>query len=570
MGIVAAASFLPFDLVKTAGLVGWFYLCLYSVKRTHTSTLIDEVYRPAAGFAALFIGPFLLILLFIVDTVRKLDDGSLSGRHVFFYVLDSLIQKERPLADVLSEDCAVPFKITTFSGIGLSELNRLPAESGEAENANKSHSFIDLTKEIAVGAPESAGKDADSSASLPPSSAEDSPPAPGEVSVQPVESRIQELLRKAIGHHVEHLLIDSVGGGEVLVQAERQGQWVLFFELERAEGVKLIYDLHQLAEMAVGVSTVSHTGAFFVEVGSKKYCLRVVSTPSLDGHKLSVRVMAPVGDGATLSAVGLPDWQGALVRKKALSPSGLILVAAPRGHDKNQLLYSLLRLAELNDKSRYLLQAYADKILPGVSQVEVDWSQGMSFPQSIHEAMLASARIICVDQIPNAETARAVVEAAQNGVMVLAGMYAESWDEALVRLMQWGLGPSHFLTDVKLLVSLRQVRLLCPHCKQRAKLTDFQRSYLDDRNVHQKYVYRADGCEKCGRTGYRGKTALVETVEVKEELIRRYTDPDLSGEVMVREGRDRLFHFLRKTGMRKVLAGETSLEEIKRVSSQLE
>lgn len=572
MGLLMAESFLPFDLINTAGLVGWFYLCLYSVKRTHASLLVGDSCRAAACFAALFIGPLLLVLLFIVDTVQKVDDGSLSGRQVFFYVLDNLIQKEHPLADVLREDSAVPFKITTFSGVGLSELKHRSAESVEADDWEKRRSFIDLTKEIGVAEPaDGADADFDTPVSHRPEEAiENASPARVDISQKPQESRIQELLRKAIGHHVEHLSIDSVGGGKVIVQAEREGCWVLFLELERGDGVRLIRDLHLLAEIAVGVSTVSHTGSFFVEVGPKKYCLRVVSAPSLDGHKLSVRVIEPITSDVSLGAFGLPDGQRELVRKKVISASGLILVAAPQNHGKNQFLYSLLLLSDLKEKSRYLLQAYADKILPGVSQIEVDWSQGMSFPQSIRDAMLSSARVICIDQMRNAETARAAVEAAQNGAMVFAGMYAESSEEALVRLTQWGLPLSHFLRDVKLLVALRQVRLLCPHCKQKARLTDFQRSYLDDRKVNQKHVYRAEGCERCDRTGYRGKTALVEMLEVDGELIGRYTDPDYSAEAMVRDGRDRLFHFLRKAGMRKVLAGVTSMEEIKRISSEIE
>jgi type II secretory ATPase GspE/PulE/Tfp pilus assembly ATPase PilB-like protein len=571
--MLTAASFLPFDLVNTTGLVGWFYLCLYSVKRTYTSPLIAEPYRSAAGVAALFIGPLLLAALFIVDTVQKLDEGSLSGRQVFFYVLDSLVQKERPVAEVLSEDSSVPFKVTTFSGQALSDLKEPAGTSVDGYSADnwKPRSFIDLTREgvlVQQDDQEEVGDEAPPRTPLSKKTTCDSA-VPSATTATPQDSKIQELLRKAIGHHVEHLLIDSVGGGQVMVQAERDGCWGSFLELERAEGVKLIRDLHLLAEIAFGVSTVSHTGSFFVEVGPKKYCLRVVSVPSLDGYKLSVRVIEPWA-GAGLNTFGLSDAQIELVNKNVLSASGLILISGPRDHSRDDFFYSLLSLPGLKDKARFLLQTYADKILSGTTQIEVDWSQGMSFPQSIRDAMLASARVIAIDQMRNAETAQAAVEASQNGALVLAGMYAESSEEALLRLTQWGLPLGHFLADVRLLIALRQVRLLCPKCKRKERLSDFQRSYLEGRKVKRSYVYHAVGCQACDGTGYHGRTALVEILQVDCELVRRYTSEELKPEAMVRQGRDRLFHFLRKAGMRKALAGETSLEEIKRVSSELE
>ncbi|MBL7214721.1 MAG: Flp pilus assembly complex ATPase component TadA [Phycisphaerae bacterium] len=572
-------SFLPFDLTNTLGLIGWFYLCLYSVRRTHTSTLVEKSYRVPACFAALFVGPFLLVLLFIVDTVQKLNDGSLSGRQLFFYVLDSLIQKERPLVDVVSENSPVPFKVMTFSGLELSELKRgkpqKQAEESEYdwEEDVKPPAFIDLTKEEGV----IRHKDVEEEPLGPEAELLDSVETEGDLARDhPTESKplrewnIQNLLREAIGHRAKGLTVDSVGSECVKVHIHKGQMQRLFLELDRPQGVQLIRDFHLLAEIAAESQTISRVGSFFVEVGDRKYCLRVVSIPALGGYKLSVRIIESMQETDSMDRFGLSDSQVQLVSQTLSGSSGLILVMAPRNNGMVELLYSLLNQPAVKERSRFLLQTFSDKLLDGVTQVEVDWSLGMTFEQTIKAAMLSSAEVICVDRIENAETAKAAVQAAQNGALVIAGIHAESSEEGLVRLMRWDLKLSQFLPDVKLLLAFRQIHRLCRHCRKRASLSDFQREYLNERSLNFRKVYAPGGCKRCDQTGYQGQGWLVETLKVDGTLVRKYTAPECSAETMVCEGRDRFYHFLRRVGMRKALAGITSLEEVKRISSSLE
>ncbi len=562
-------SFLPFDLLKTAGLIGWFYLCLYSVKRTHRSPLVSDSYRIAACFAALAVGPLLLIVLFIVDTVKKLQEGSLSAGKLPAYTVDSVSRRQRPVTEVVSDKSPIPFKVISYSGLGLPELSKKiteePSRNKSQKPAGPTPVFIDLTRELSL-------QPASQSAEVRPPSETPAKPAITEANMPPVEielaeSHARDVLRQAIGHRMQRLIISSEGGGPVRVEAEKDGHRVRLLELQRAGGVRLIREICGLAELDAQSASASPVGSFFVEVGDRQYCMRVVCIPSLDGHHVSVHIIEPFEAVHDPDGFGLTEAQRSIARQKLGLPSGLILIAEPASRGKTELLYTLMTLPEVRQRSRFMFQMFADRILQGVTQVEM--SSPAEYVRGIRDAMLAQAQVIAVDQVQDAETARAVVAAAQSGVLVLAGIYAESSEEALTRFGQWELTPGHFLNDVRLLFAVRQARRLCPACRQRTGLSKFQKDYLKERRVGRRRVFGPVGCGACDQTGFSGLVTLAEMLEVDDALVRRYTD-ELSCDKMVKEGRERLFHSLRRTGMRIALEGTTSLEEIKRISDPLE
>jgi type II secretory ATPase GspE/PulE/Tfp pilus assembly ATPase PilB-like protein len=208
-------------------------------------------------------------------------------------------------------------------------------------------------------------------------------------------------------------------------------------------------------------------------------------------------------------------------------------------------------------------------VLPNASQIEVNVKANITFANALRNILRQDPDVICVGEIRDGETAAMALQASQTGHLVLATLHSSSNLAALVRLMDLGTRPLLLASALDVIVSQRLVRRLCDNCKKPARLSlqqisNFQRKAIDHRTIMQ-----PNGCKKCRGTGYRGRTAILDVMRLDEDVKANLANERLSLGSLKKQGDSEGRSTLRKEGLRKVLSGMTTLDEVQRVTSHL-
>jgi type IV pilus assembly protein PilB len=297
---------------------------------------------------------------------------------------------------------------------------------------------------------------------------------------------------------------------------------------------------------------------------------RVSTLPTLFGEKVVVRILDSAGASLGVEQLGFePDQQQALMHAIG-RPYGMILATGPTGSGKTISLYTCLNLLNQPGVNISTAEDPAEIQVPGINQVNINEKAGLNFATALRAFLRQDPDIIMVGEIRDLETAEIAVKAAQTGHLVLSTLHTNDAPSTLVRLANMGVAPFNVASSVILIMAQRLARRLCPQCK---KLEDippeallragFSESDLD--GTWQAYSHV--GCEHCRETGYKGRVGIYEMMTISDEmrqLIMRNGSAIDIGDLARREGmRD-----LRRSGLLKVKAGITSLEEIEAVTNE--
>jgi type II secretory ATPase GspE/PulE/Tfp pilus assembly ATPase PilB-like protein len=203
--------------------------------------------------------------------------------------------------------------------------------------------------------------------------------------------------------------------------------------------------------------------------------------------------------------------------------------------------------------------------LAEASQIEINPRAGITFAKSLRSILRQDPDVICVGEIRDEETAEIALRAAQTGHLVLATLHSDSNATSLIRLLDLGVSPLLLSSGLSLLVSQRLVRKLCKECKKPAQLPPALVQEFHQKGIDTKNMFEAKGCERCGGTGYYGRTAICDLLLITEELRAEIAQNGAIAEKLKTEGDKKGRSNLKSEALRKVIAGVTSLDEIKRV-----
>ncbi len=293
---------------------------------------------------------------------------------------------------------------------------------------------------------------------------------------------------------------------------------------------------------------------------------RVSTCPTLFGEKLVLRILDPSSAKLGIEALGYEDDQRQLYEEALAKPYGMILVTGPTGSGKTVSLYTGLNILNTPERNISTAEDPAEINLPGVNQVNVNPKVGLTFASALKAFLRQDPDIVMVGEIRDLETAEIAIKAAQTGHLVLSTLHTNDAPQTLGRLVNIGVAPYNIASAVSLIIAQRLARRLCPKCKApedvpRAALLEegFREEELDDLTV-----YRAVGCEECNQ-GYKGRTGIYQVMPVSDAMGRIIMSGgnaiDLADQAKSEGIAD-----LRESGLKKVKAGITSLEEVNRVT----
>ena len=342
---------------------------------------------------------------------------------------------------------------------------------------------------------------------------------------------------------------------------------VLFFprKLHRA----LISRLKILCNVNIAEARFPHDGRFSVAIGTHKANFRFSSIPTVHGEKAVIRILAASGKKEMVTLGGMFMSQSMLqpFQRLVQNPNGIIFVTGPTGSGKTTTLYAALN--EINDATINIstIEDPVEIPLPGATQSQVNSSIELKFSTLLRSLMRQDPDVILVGEIRDLETAKIATEAALTGHLVLATLHTNTAAQAITRLMEIGVESYMVAPSVIGVLAQRLAARICEKCKEAYYPSrEVLLKYFEEEGLVEVPFYRGRGCTHCRGTGYRGRIAFHELVLITEE-IRQLISNGNSAQEITRAAAKVGYRPLRYDGLKKVLLGLTTIDEIEQNTS---
>ena len=294
---------------------------------------------------------------------------------------------------------------------------------------------------------------------------------------------------------------------------------------------------------------------------------RVSSCPTLYGEKIVLRILDPSQAMLGIEALGYEPFQKELYLKHLAKPQGMILVTGPTGSGKTVSLYTGLNILNREDLNISTAEDPAEINLPGVNQVNVNNKVGLTFASALRAFLRQDPDIVMVGEVRDLETAEIAIKAAQTGHLVLSTLHTNDAPQTLTRLVDMGVKPYAIATSVSLIIAQRLARRLCSQCKQPLDVpaAALRKEGFQENDIASGIkIYGPKGCSSC-TDGYKGRVGLYQVMEVSEEIGRIIMTGGNALDINKQAAKEGVWD-LRRSGLEKVRAGLTSLEEINSVT----
>ena len=322
-----------------------------------------------------------------------------------------------------------------------------------------------------------------------------------------------------------------------------------------------------MAGLNIAEKRLPQDGRFRVRVAGRDVDIRVSSLPTAFGERLVLRLLEKSSSVIQLEDIGLDSELKGQVTDLISQPHGIVLVTGPTGSGKTTTLYSAL--SYLNDQTKNIITV-EDPIeyqLNGVGQIQVNSKIDLTFAAGLRSILRQDPDIIMVGEIRDSETAEIAVQSALTGHMVFSTLHTNDAASAVTRLLDMKIEPFLVSSAVIGILAQRLVRKLCPECRSRYEPSEEMIRHFDGLISRQgnRHYYRGQGCSLCQNIGYRGRTGIYELLLITDEireLLMAGADANRIRKAAIQAG----MLSLRQDGLRKAEAGETSLEEVLRVT----
>jgi type IV pilus assembly protein PilB len=334
----------------------------------------------------------------------------------------------------------------------------------------------------------------------------------------------------------------------------------------------LISRLKVMSELDISERRIPQDGRFKVRIGSKSIDFRVSIMPSAFGEDAVIRILdkesiASDLRGLTLETLGMAAHEIKRFRKMIKEPYGMVLVTGPTGSGKTTTLYGALTEIHTGEEKIITIEDPVEYVLNGITQIPVNEKKGLTFARGLRSILRHDPDKIMVGEIRDSETAQIAVQSALTGHLVFTTVHANNVFDVIGRFTHMGIDPYNFVSCLNCVMAQRLVRKICPSCKRPVQISDdtLRESAIDPERTRGVTLYDAVGCEECNGTGYRGRSAIVELLDLNDE-VRELIIAKSPIAALKRAARAAGTMFLRESAVAKVLAGDTTLREINRVT----
>jgi general secretion pathway protein E/type IV pilus assembly protein PilB len=329
----------------------------------------------------------------------------------------------------------------------------------------------------------------------------------------------------------------------------------------------IISRLKIMANMKIAEKRVPQDGRIQVNIKGRELDLRVSTVPTGHGESIVMRILDKQNLALGLPKLGfLADDQETFTRLIAM-PDGIVLVTGPTGSGKTTTLYACLGYVNRPDRKIITVEDPVEYQMSGINQVQVREDIGMTFAAALRAILRQAPNIVMIGEIRDGETARIATEASLTGHLVFSTLHTNDAPSAITRLQDIGVKPFLVASSVRAVMAQRLVRCVCEHCREEHKPTATELRLLGAaaEQFAGVQLYRGRGCTKCSLTGYSGRAGIFEIFVINDEIQRMIFDKISAIEIRQR-AREIGMRTLREDGLRKVIMGTTTLDEVLRAT----
>jgi type II secretory ATPase GspE/PulE/Tfp pilus assembly ATPase PilB-like protein len=327
-----------------------------------------------------------------------------------------------------------------------------------------------------------------------------------------------------------------------------------------------------MAELDIAEKRVPQDGRFRMRMPGKTIDFRVSIMPSVHGEDAVIRVLdkESISEQFTelrLDILGFPELELTRFRKYIHEPYGMVLVTGPTGSGKTTTLYAALSEIKTIEDKIITIEDPVEYQLRGITQIPINEKKGLTFARGLRSILRHDPDKIMVGEIRDPETAQIAIQSALTGHLVFTTVHANNVVDVLGRFLNMGVEPYQFVSALNCVMAQRLVRLICSHCKRPTRVDPraLEESGLDPALAHTVQFFQGAGCLECGGTGFKGRTAICELLNLSDPIREMILDRRPASEVK-KAAHGEGMRFLRESAVEKVLTGLTTLREINKVT----
>lgn len=319
--------------------------------------------------------------------------------------------------------------------------------------------------------------------------------------------------------------------------------------------------------MSIAEKRIPQDGRIQAKFGSGDLDLRVSTVPTSCGESIVMRILDKSSLTLGLPQLGFFTDDQANFEELIRLPDGIILVTGPTGSGKTTTLYACLNTINKPDRKIITVEDPVEYLLSGINQVQVKEAIGMSFAAALRAILRQAPNIIMIGEIRDLETASIAINASLTGHLVFSTLHTNDAPSAVARLADIGVKKFLIASAIRSILAQRLVRNICPDCGEEAEITpkEINALRLSAEQLTKAQIRGGVGCRTCRMTGYKGRKGLFEIFNIQEE-VRHLINEDASTTVLQKRARELGMRTLREDGVRKVLGGITTAEEVLRVT----
>jgi type IV pilus assembly protein PilB len=334
----------------------------------------------------------------------------------------------------------------------------------------------------------------------------------------------------------------------------------------------IVQRIKVMSELDIAERRVPQDGRFRIMIRGRKIDFRVSIMPAIHGENVVIRILdkEQINEAfkeLNLDVVGFAPQDLKKFRKFIAEPYGMVLVTGPTGSGKTTTLYAALNEIKNDEDKIITIEDPVEYQLQGITQIPVNEKKGLTFARGLRSILRHDPDKIMVGEIRDSETAQIAIQSALTGHLVFTTVHANNVIDVIGRFLNMGVEPYNFVSSLNCVLAQRLVRMLCTHCKRKYQPTDQEltESGLNPDKYRGQAFYASVGCEVCNSTGYRGRTAIHELLDVTDH-IREIVLERRPGSEVRRAARAEGLTSLRESALAKIFLGVTTLHEINRVT----
>ena len=324
-----------------------------------------------------------------------------------------------------------------------------------------------------------------------------------------------------------------------------------------------------MGKMDIAERRLPQDGRATIRLGDGEVDVRVSSVPTTTGERIVLRLLDKTAKVYSLDEIGLAQKNLEIIREYLNYSHGIILVTGPTGSGKTTTLYAAMSEVDTTQKNVLTIEDPVEYSLAGVSQVQVNTKKGLTFAAGLRSFLRQDPDVMMVGEIRDLETAEVAIRAALTGHLVFSTVHTNDAPSTITRMVDQGVEPYLVSSSLVLVIAQRLVRTICRHCHTHIPMTDEWAAKLKKVGINPASmngrVAVGRGCEECFQSGYSGRTAIYEFLPV-DEVLRTQIMDGVTASVMKRTAVERGMVTLREDGRIKIMAGQTTADEVLRVT----